>query len=303
MSEKRFFCIRGFMKSGTNWLGGLLNRHPRISSHGEFHWQEVMDPVLQREKSSLFRQPEVFQTAIEGLREAWRQTVVAANDPAAEWVGDRTPHRLAPLVDLNASYISIIRDGRDVLVSRVFHLYNNPQVTRIFQRDPGLRKMLQEFRRDPWFFSKSPELLLSHEELVRDSARWWREHLENDRETVAQNPSLKVRFVQYEALHARTHEVCDELFQFLGADPAEAPPIEGEIAPGFERERPDSFFRKGVVGDWKNYFRPDSRTWFMEEAGDELVRQGYVGSDRQWEAFAAPAELPNADKDQPDESE
>lgn len=283
MSDKRFFCIRGFMKSGTNWLGCLLNRHPQVSSTGEFHWQEVLDPILRREHHGpLFRHAELFELTVHSLRDAFRKVIVAANDPAAVLVGDRTPHSLSPLIVPEAWHISIVRDGRDVLVSRAFHLYNNPHVTRLFNRNPALRAQLREFQQNPWFFRDAPELLLAHEELVRDSARWWREHLESDRQTVASHPSLKVRFVRYEELHADTASVCDQLFEFLEVDPSLAAPVEGQAAPGFDAERPNSFFRKGVVGDWKNYFRQQSRDWFVAEAGEELERQGYAPLSSDW---------------------
>ena len=48
--------------------------------------------------------------------------------------------------------------------------------------------------------------------------------------------------------------------------------------PGHREEKPNSFNRKGVVGDWKNYIDPKVAEWIHDEAGDELVRQGYVES-------------------------
>ncbi len=283
MNEKRYFCIRGFMKSGTNWLERLVNRHPQVSSTGEFHWQEILQPLLNRgNTTSLFRNKKFFLQTVEMLRDVFRKSIELANAPQATWVGDRTPHSLDPLILPEAHHISIIRDGRDVLVSRVFHLFNNPGVTRVFERSPELAEMLQGFKSDPWFFHKSPELLLSSEELVRISARWWREHLESDRETVVSNPDLKVMFIKYERMHLETELVSNEIFGFLEVDPGLAEPITGDAAPGFEEERPDKFQRKGIVGDWKNYFTDSSRAWFQEEAGEELVRQGYAENGVAW---------------------
>jgi len=283
MSEKRFFCIRGYMKSGTNWLERLLNRHPQVSCTGEFHWEEILQPLLNRENnSSLFRKQQFFEQTLESFRNVIRESIVLANDPAALWVGDRTPQSLAPVILPEAHHISIIRDGRDVLISRVFHLFNNPGVTRVFNRSAELREMLEAFQDDPWFFHKTPELLLSNEELVRYSARWWKEHLESDRQVVEAHPDLQVMFVHYERMHLETESVCNEIFRFLDLDPSVAAPIEGDAAPGFDRERPDEFRRKGIVGDWRNYFTETSRDWFVEEAGDELVRQGYASSEDAW---------------------
>ena len=31
------FLLRGFVRSGTNWMGRILNLHPDINCQGEFH--------------------------------------------------------------------------------------------------------------------------------------------------------------------------------------------------------------------------------------------------------------------------
>ena len=36
------FFLCGFGKSGTNWVGNLLNLHPRIMSVGEWHFQHFL---------------------------------------------------------------------------------------------------------------------------------------------------------------------------------------------------------------------------------------------------------------------
>jgi len=47
------------------------------------------------------------------------------------------------------------------------------------------------------------------------------------------------------------------------------------------QENQDSFFRKGVSGDWRNYFNYESATIFDRYAGDKLIQLGYE-SDRSW---------------------
>ncbi len=276
MNDLRFLAVRGFMKSGTNWLAALLNRHPAIECRGEYHWQEIFQPLLNRRGTSVFRDPADFDFAVGAFRDMVRSCLRQRASRGVLYAGDRTPHSLAPLIIPEAWHVSMIRDGRDVLVSRVFHLFNNPDVTRMFQRNADLKRSLAEFQRDPWFFRREPNRLLENEELVRVSATWWREHLESDRQTVAEHPELKIRFVRYEDLHARTDELCNDLYRFLELDPAFAEPLEGNLTAGFGEERPDQFLRKGAVGDWTNYFNDHSRRWFNESAGEELIRQGYA---------------------------
>jgi len=46
-------------------------------------------------------------------------------------------------------------------------------------------------------------------------------------------------------------------------------------------ENNNSFMRKGIVGDWKNYFDGNARKLFHAYAGDALVGLGYEG-DASW---------------------
>jgi hypothetical protein len=41
------------------------------------------------------------------------------------------------------------------------------------------------------------------------------------------------------------------------------------------QENPRSFYRKGIVGEWRSQFGPQDRSLFKELAGDLLVRLGY----------------------------
>ncbi|MBX3416759.1 MAG: sulfotransferase domain-containing protein [Pirellulaceae bacterium] len=280
-TKKRFFCLRGFMKSGTNWLGGLLDRHPEVSCRGEYHWELVLKPIVERSPLMLQTQTDdAIRETLKHVRVAIRRTMAALSDPAATVIGDRTPHTISPIV-LPVPHIVIIRDGRDILVSRAFHLFNSPNYTQLFKRSKTAAATLAEFQANKWFFRDHPERLLENREVVETTAHWWVDQLEKDRKVTENQPHLPVRFVRYEDLHLRTQEISDELFEFLGVDPQLAPPIEGELKPGFENESPNQFFRKGQAGDWVNYFTDQVKEQFKNIAGEELVRQGYE-NDLEW---------------------
>ena len=278
MSETRYFCLRGFMKSGTNWLGALLSSHEEISVTGEFHWEELAGPLNRLMQQDLYEAEGLKQKTRVEFQEFVKRCLVNAAEPGASLIGDRTPHTLAPVILPDSPHVSIVRDGRDVLVSRAFHLYNNANVHQMFHRVPEMKKDHQRFVENPWYFKENPGQLLRHEALVRESVCWWRKHLESDRNTVSKHPYLSVRSVRYEDLHQDTAKVRAELFEFLGVDPGKATEIEGMLKPGFREERPNDFFRKGSVGDWENYFTDQTRRWFKQYAGEELVRQGYEAS-------------------------
>lgn len=90
--------------------------------------------------------------------------------------------------------------------------------------------------------------------------------------------------VRYEDLLERPHEEVGELARFLGADASEEAIEQAVSSASFEKstkgrergqEDTSSFFRKGIAGDWKNYFTERDKQIFKEEAGDLLIRLGY----------------------------
>jgi len=270
------------MKSGTNWLASLLGSHAEIDCVGEFHWQNIVGPTnfAVQNLPVLLENPKIAKQIRDDIERLTKKALIAKAHPDAKLIGDRTPHTIQPVVLRRTPHICIVRDGRDVLVSRAFHLYNNPETHRLFERFPDLDTLRRRFVADPWFFKNNPEHLLRNETMVRESARWWKEHLESDRLAQIRHPNLPVYKVKYEDLHADVEKERKKLFKFLRVKPRLAAKIEGNLKPGFSEERPNEFLRKGKVGDWKNYFSDDQKAWFNDEAGEELQEQAYItGSD------------------------
>ena len=279
LSEKRFFCLRGFMKSGTNWVGKLLNLHPQIDCVGEFHWERylhlIRDGVIAHAFVDRQETDSILRDEMHGLI---RRCMVRLADPAASVIGDRTPHSIEPETLPDDPVICVIRDGRDVLISRLHHLFNRPEVTADFDCHEDMAGELARFQKNPNHFLENPDRLLSNEQVVRTSMRMWATHMEQDRKSMQQGDRRDVLVIRYEDLHADVESKRSELYCFLGADPAEADPLEPALRAGFRQERPNKFFRKGQVGDWKNYMTDQARRWVNEEAGQELLRQGYIDS-------------------------
>ncbi len=279
MDDTRFFSVTGFMKSGTNWLGGLLSTHPDIKVIGEFHWQQVYKAqVASFNKLPIYHDDGFQDYVMEQLDRVVKNSLKAHCWPPPKIIGERTPRMITPLIMRDSPVVTIIRDGRDVLVSRAYHLFNEPGVHKLFQRVKTMQKDLERFQKNPVYFKKNPERLLCHEVMVRESIQWWVEHQRSDRRAIEDNPDLEVHLVHYEDLHRDVEGERLKMFEFLEVDPAEAEPIEGPLMPGFARERPDKFLRKGAVGDWENYFNDETKSIFNEIAGEELIRLGYVDS-------------------------
>lgn len=271
------FAIRGYMKSGTNWLSNLLNLHADVSCAGEFHWERVLEPfaanMVRLEKTDNF--PGLQEFARDQMHRTVRQIIKAANRPDAIWFGDRTPGLIEAAWFPPAKYFDLVRDGRDVLVSRAFHQLRRPQGFVLYETDEILQRNLANYQKDPNCFQQSPHQLLESEALVRQTAQSWTQTLRHNKQAAAELGDSVCRVV-YEELHRDTEKVRGELYRFLDLDPANAKPLDRRTSPGFAKERPDHFYRKGSVGDWQIYFTPQVTAWFYEEAENELRELGYL---------------------------
>lgn len=289
--EYRLFFLCGHPKSGTNWIGALLNLHPQINCRGEFRFEALRNAydTMERHWWHVAHDEPVRSAAERCFRESVCRIMAAAasGKPGAMWIGDRTPRVLRPLIS-GAPHIYSLRDPRDVLVSWAHQEIR--EAGFFFSAEPhrtNLRHLHEEFTNDPQYFNRHPERLLENEAWVRALSRRYFRHvsmdLENLRKIESGELDAPVHIVRYESLHADLDRERSTLYRFLGLKPseAEAPSRGTRTLPGFERVDPTSFFRKGAAGDWKNHFASDARRWFKEETGELLIELGYE-SDTNW---------------------
>lgn len=281
----RVFFIRGYMRSGTNWVCNLVNLHPEILAAGEFHLhrvQEAFDGLLDRNSPIATRLSDGNARA---SFESWIHECIVSGVPwrnklSATWLGDRTPAGLEPLLVDGAPSILVVRDGRDVLVSRTYHLFARGDVgDQAFRELPRMLEKRDLFRDDPGYFLERPHELLDDERWVRSSARQWADHVAADRRTLDRIESrlldARVLRVRYEELHADTLTGREKMFDFLGVDPTSAAPLDDLTTAGFPKEDARSHYRRGAIGDWRKYFTPAVAGWYKEEAGEQLIEEGY----------------------------
>lgn len=290
------FFVRGHPRSGTNWVGALLNLHPQINCFGEFHFEDIRNAIdgLQAQPWQITAREPLKSVMDECFRDLVRRSVLTlkSRKPAARWIGDRTPRGLRVFIE-HAPYILIIRDGRDILVSWTFHvLRQRPHVLDVVvpaDIRPGFNRLYEKFQADPRHFDAHPEELLSDEGWVRMVAGRWAGWMAADQASIQrirageEGARARLHVVRYEELHADTEGGRRAMYEFLGVDPDEAAPLSGETrtAAGFEQEDPQSFWRHGQVGDWKKYSNDRFKAWFKEAAGEALVSLGYE-KDQNW---------------------
>ncbi|MGP1272628.1 MAG: sulfotransferase [Phycisphaerales bacterium] len=290
-TEYRFFFVCGFGKSGTNWLSNLLNLHPAVSCRGEFMFNfltDALEKFTEPRHQLGFHEP--YRTvANESMQELVRRVMLCMlqDRPAATVLGDRSPRGLAEVLP-GAPTIWLVRDGRDVVVSYTYHYLRLRPSFTIAHWGEGIRDFFMPYAER--FHASPPEScyetardLLSQQRWVGFVAQQWAKRLEQDLEARESYPAPLLE-LRYEKLHADTPGELKRMLEFLGLDAAEAASIGSGVrtAPGFEAENPADFFRKGAVGDWRNYDTPAFREAFEEYAGKAADLAGYGG----WESAA-----------------
>ncbi len=209
------------------------------------------------------------------------------------FVGDKSPlldeRFVAEVAEVypGAKVIHIVRDGRDQAVSMMHHVWNRSTDQGGVQAlKPGEAERREVYREDPQRLLEAGGMFV--EERLRQAAQSW--NLRAGK-TSEDGPALlgpNYIEVRYEDLLERPHEQAGRLFDFLGADAGEKTVGQAVGATTFEKlsdgrergqEDSSSFYRKGVAGDWKNYFTERDKEIYKEEAGGLLIRLGYEKDD------------------------
>lgn len=292
IAQLRFFAIRGFPKSGTNWLSSLMNLHPLVFSSGEFGFSrlaESRDYIDQQLPWTVCNTPGMRGRLDAAFEEMIKSLMVdnarVRNAALADklWIGDKTPSQAYPPVIKNSKCLYIVRDVRDVTVSRAYHLLRVRGVWGL-KAFPKMMEKMEKFDGNLQYFKDNPHHLLDDTSWVKSNIQGWVKNVSqvigDDTDNLKHTyPSYHVQVVRYEDLHTHVEVERDRCYRFLGLDPSQALSLDsGKIktSPGFANERPQEFYRKGVVGDWKNYFNDALAALVMEEAGTILKKLGYL---------------------------
>lgn len=233
--------VNGSPKTGTTWMLKLISSIPGYREVGNF------DGEIRR-----------YNTVQAG-------EVVHGHDWFTEELAD-------VLARNQIKVILLVRDPRDQLISRVFHI-------RRVETHPWHKKLSE--------LSLDEAIMLCIE--GRDGLPGTRTMIELTQSWL--NGCFDQVVVRYEDLLNNPQEqfqrVLDHLRVNLPADLLKAIIARNQ----FERlsggrkfwkqarkqgqEDPHSHFRKGIIGDWKNYLKPQHINRFKQVAGDKLIELGY----------------------------
>jgi hypothetical protein len=276
-----YFFIGGAPKSGNTWLQRTLDLHPQIVCSGEGHLHEcVMRPVAEMVAKYNVKLSGVADIVYEGrpynppvsFGEHLRITraVVAIlmerrAKPGARLFGDKTPANIHIVEDLAKLFptmkaISMLRDPRDVAASRLGH------ASRTGHPDAE---------------DRSSDL---YRELVKAAATDWRVAVERTRAFAEKQPD-RIIVVRYEDLLRDRPGELKRILDFLEVETSAWEMAEILAGSSFEAfsggriagvERRDSFYRKGVPGDWPNHLSDEALQILAAECGPAIGQAGYA---------------------------
>ncbi|MFX0142149.1 MAG: sulfotransferase domain-containing protein [Candidatus Hodarchaeota archaeon] len=170
----------------------------------------------------------------------------------------------------SSNQIYVLRDGRDVLTSYYFHMFYRLEISQskyfedINNIKANMSKYLEMYYRNKlnnkiiWdshviYWTKIVKHIVRYEDLLVDTFGTVKRLIEEMQEKSVDERKLKsaIEKNDFKKLSGRT---------------------KGE-------EDSKSFFRKGISGDWKNYFNNKSARIFNKFSGATLIKFGYEDDD------------------------
>lgn len=204
-------------------------------------------------------------------------------------IGDKTPYHIQYLDEIHELYpdahiVHIVRDGRDQAVSSIFYWWSWAQDKgKLFPLSSKSQRRRDAYYEDRESFGPERQSIFD-EATLRGLAQSWSNNVGRAIDFGPRSFTDHYFEVKYEDLLEAPASLFGEMVRFLGAD-ADSRIIEACVNQNtFEKssgnrvrgeEDPSSFFRKGIAGDWRNYFTERDKQIFKEEAGDLLIRLGY----------------------------
>ena len=281
-------------RSGSTWLATALNHHPEVfaTEHRLFGnfcevWQNndgTSSPRITFDKyAEAFGMHYFYQfmnrqydTFVDDFKKSFINFLLhfAKGRTGKSVVVDKiTPYpgtadlvvseirRLFP----ESKIIHLVRDGRDVLTSGTFD---------------WLLKDAEGTDRHEFYFNPIPGMKLERffdAAVIKKWASNWSETID------VFNDSPADHRVTYEEMKEDMATALGGIFKVLGVESYEHLCIECEEATTFEamsgrppgEEDPTAKARKGIVGDWKNYFTLADGELFDALAGEQMAQVGY----------------------------
>jgi len=179
----------------------------------------------------------------------------------------RKTHLRSEEWDGNGKMVFIQRDPRDVAVAAMFYWSHV-----VSPSNAGLTRVINSMTRKDWQVHPHFIVIYHNAGAYKDFVRGW---MQDDR-------AIKTR---YELLHTRWKEELRRIVKEITGVRCSGNHIERS----YKRQRFDRWaskyphsMRKGVVGDWKNYFRRNHGKLMAEHLNGLMLEQNYITSPDWW---------------------
>lgn len=164
--------------------------------------------------------------------------------------------------------IYVYRDGRDLLLSYYFYTKMFSSPTDVIIEPIGKRHDLASRTTKPIEFDRS-EL----SDFLQAHSFEWASHV------TSWLKDKEIYGVRYEALHNGFTEMLNDIANYLAIQPVVSfDSVQQEYVNEFRKyflNNNQQFFRKGIIGDWHNYYTKHHIAIITEIAGDILKGVGY----------------------------
>ena len=293
------FFIFGHARSGTTMLARLVRLHPEVHCNYQAHFFTrsplleglVMDHEvgswLARGSNRWNRGKDLAPVVLRAVadfileREARKEgkRIVGDKSPSSLYNGEAV--RLMYKVYPDARLIYIVRDGRDTAIShRIQAFIDFPD--KLAKEDLKIRN---DFSNDPAPFLQGERSIFT-EKGIRDAAQGWVRNVEQTHKLGEELYPDRYHSLRYEDLLKQTWEEITQLWNFLGAKPADAalkeillkemqsnPDADWQQQKAADIARP---FQKGKQGSWREMFTLRDKQIFHQIASGTLETWGYL---------------------------
>jgi len=266
----QLFFVGGAPRSGTTWLQQILDAHPDVCCRGEALFQKhLADPLhsmmaqrsqeIGAKNTAFFRHTGGYPLPMPDDTEVLVGTAVllalrqqTGGKPYLA-VGEKTPENVFLFARLKrlfpqAKFIGIARDPRDVLAS-AWHFFHRPTAGE------------DEVEAKTAFIRSAFGPLAEGARIMM---------------ALAEHHPADCKIITYEALRGEPASIVAAMFRFLGVSDRDEVVSDCLARTSFatltrgraigEEER-GSFYRKGVVGDWRSTVTPEMNQMILRELG------------------------------------
>ena len=181
----------------------------------------------------------------------------------------------------NSKIIYLIRDGRDVLTSGVFHWFDKKLIDAPLNLEKKIRKEII-------LLGKKSELLnrFFFDSEIEEWGKIWAEPIATINKAKRVH---KIHIIKYEEMLSKQKNVLDGIFKFLNVKSSTKIISNCVNESTFKKMKSSSplqnqfnataHIRKGIHGDWVNYFTKKDGELFLKYTGSTLIKNGYEKND------------------------